>query len=165
MRRFLLAFSLVFLILLTGCAIDPGTYYFNEDVLVNETKKVELVLCKNESPKMIEISEDSFPSFNYEDSKLLETLDEELIESLIGELATITFHIEYKSANAPVGNTLLLHQKNNDIIVISGTLINGISYSVVARFDYKGKFLEHISYFADRRKYEDMLKKYFESVN
>lgn len=53
------------LIVLTGCASDPATYYFDSDDLIANTVKIELVECENEKPEMIEINEKNTTKFDY----------------------------------------------------------------------------------------------------
>lgn len=149
---------------LYGCVSDPNTYYFDSSILITDTLEIELVFYQNDSPKMITVSDNKFPSFIYENSTSLEMLDTSLLDSFILELSTITFHDQNESANSPVGNTLVLHQSNGDMLIISCSLIEGIAYSFVSRFDSNNNYIEHIASFADRPKFKRLLMKYFYTI-
>lgn len=145
---------------LTGC--DPETYYFDSTELIDNTIKIELVECQNDNPERIEVSEDNTPSFDYDNVELVDNLDDSHFESFIIELSSITFHIENYSANKPLGKTLILHQKNGDMIVLSCTKVGDIGYSFASKFDSNSNFITHIANFADRPKFEALLNEYFE---
>lgn len=149
------------LFLMTGCAMDPGTYYFSSDELLEEVVKIELVECKNDNPKMIIVNDNSIPRFDINSVKLVKELPSDKIEPFICELSTVTFHMENESVDSPTGYAVLIYNKNDEIIVISCTPINGRGYSMVAKFSVDGKFINHIARFADRPRYEEIVGKYF----
>lgn len=161
MRKYILSFVLLFSIFLTGCVSDPKTYYFNSDKLIVDTTKIELVECKNDKLEMIEINEKNITSFDYDNVELIDNLDKSQFESFIIKLSSITFHKENYSANKPIGKTLILHQKNGDMIVLSCTLIDGKGYSFASKFDSSCNFISHIARFADRPQFELLLNTYF----
>lgn len=111
MRKFILVSIILILVstVITGC--DPATYYFDADVLISNTIKIELVECKNDKPELIEINEKNFTSFDYDNVELIDSLDNSQFESFIMKLSSITFHIRNYSVNKPIGRTLILHQK------------------------------------------------------
>lgn len=147
---------------LVGCAVDPGSYYFNADDLMEKVIKIELVECINENPKLIIVKENSLPSFDFNKVKLVKELEEEKIQDFLNELSTVIFHIENESVNSPVGYAVLIYLQNNEIIVLSCTIINKIGYSMVASFTYEGNFIKHIVVFANEPKFKKILLKYFE---
>lgn len=161
MRKFILVFMIIVLlpIVLTGC--DPATYYFDSNALIANTIKIELVECKNDKPEMIEVNEENITSFDYNNVELLDSLDKSQFESFIMELSSIAFHLENFSVNKPIGKTLVLHQKNGDMIVLSCTLIDDLGYSFVSKFDSNNNYIAHIAYFADRPQFESLLNAYF----
>ena len=57
--------------------------------------------------------------------------------------------------------TSILHQKNGDMLVLSCTLIDGICYSFVSKFDSNNNYITHIARFADRPQFESLLDAYF----
>lgn len=57
-----------------------------------------------------------------------------------------------ESVNSPVGYTVLIYMQNQEIIVLSCTIINGIGYGMVAVFSNDGNFIRHIAQFADETK-------------
>lgn len=164
MKKLILFITLLFTLTLFGCVSDPNTYYFDSNILLNNTMKIDLVYYQNDAPEMIVVDQSDFPNFEFGSSTVIETLDSSLLESFILELSLITFHIQNKSSNSPVGNTLILHQTNGNMIVISCTLIDGTAYSFVSTFDSDSHFIEHIARFADRPKFDEMLQKYFNSI-
>lgn len=116
MKKFILVIILMVSIFLTGCVSDPETYYFDAADLIANTIKIELVECKNEKLEMIEVNEKSITNFDYNEVEPIDNLDNSQFESFIIELSSITFHKRNYSANKPIGKTLVLHQKNGDMI-------------------------------------------------
>lgn len=64
MRKCILIFIILNLIVLTGCVSDPATYYFDSDDLIANTVKIELVECENEKPEIIEINGKNTTNFD-----------------------------------------------------------------------------------------------------
>ena len=162
MRKCILTFIILTLIVLTGCVSDPATYYFDSDDLIANTAKIELVECENEKPQMIEINEKNTTNFDYNTVEVIDDLDHRQFESFIVKLSSITFHKENFSVNKPIGKALILHQKNGDMLVLSCTLIGGICYSFVSKFDSNNNYITHIARFADRSQFESLLDAYFD---
>lgn len=161
MKKFILVIILMVSIFLTGCVSDPETYYFAAADLIANTIKIELVECKNEKLEMIEVNEKSITNFDYNEVEPIDNLDNSQFESFIIELSSITFHKRNYSANKPIGKTLVLHQKNGDMIVLSCTLVDGRGYGFASKFDSNCNYITHIAYFADRPKFESLLNEYF----
>lgn len=99
MRKCILTFIILTLIVLTGCVSDPVTYYFDSDDLIANTVKIELVECENEKPEMIEINEKNTTNFDYNTVEVIDDLDHRQFESFIVKLSSITFHKENFSVN------------------------------------------------------------------
>ena len=112
-------------LLLCGCAIDPATYYFDADDIKNQATKIQLVICENNNPVIVDV----------------------------------------KEVNSPVGYTVLIYMQNQEIIVLSCTIINGIGYGMVSVFSNDGNFIRHIAQFADEPKYKRLLTNYFVNFN
>ena len=161
MRKYILTSIILTLIVLTGCVSDPVTYYFDSDDLIANTVKIELVECENEKPQMIEINEKNTTNFDYNTVEVIDDLDHRQFESFIVKLSSITFHKENFSVNKPIGKALILHQKNGDMLVLSCTLIDGICYSFISKFDSNNNYITHIARFADRPQFESLLDAYF----
>ena len=151
----------LFILLLTGCAIDPPTYYFDSDELLREVIKIELVECTNENPQIITVNDGSVPKFDVNSIKLIDELPNDKMDDFIADLSTITFHRENESVDSPTGYAVLIYNDKDEIIVISCTVLNNYGYSMVAKFSIDGKFIEHIARFADEPKYRNMLETYF----
>lgn len=116
----------------------------------------------NENPKIVTINEDTALSFNIVNASLINELDNSKIINFVSELSTITFHVENESVDSPLGNTLIIYMKNQEIIVLSCTVVNGMAYSMVALFTIEGVFIKHIAKFADEPKFTKLLEKYFD---
>lgn len=153
---------LIIMPLLVSCVTDPETYYFNADDIVEKIIKIELVNSTNENPKNVIVDNDTILSFNMQNTTFIKELDKNKIEDFVRELSTITFHIGDKSVNSPLGYTLILYMENQEIIVLSCTVLNGTAYGMVAVFTPEGNFINHIAEFADEPKFRKLLEKYFD---
>ena len=152
-------------LLLCGCAIDPATYYFDADDIKNQATKIQLVICENNNPVIVDVKEDTVLLFDIDNVRIIETLEQEKIDDFAYELSTITFHKEMESVNSPVGYTVLIYMQNQEIIVLSCTIINGIGYGMVAVFSNDGNFIRHIAQFADEPKFKRLLTNCFVNFN
>ncbi len=101
--------------------------------------------CTNDDPKEIFVNENVIPSLDFDNINIIDTLQKEKINEFITELSMITFHIENKCVDSPVGYAVLIYTFNNEIIVLSCTVINNIGYSMVATFTYEGTFINQLS--------------------
>jgi hypothetical protein len=162
MKKIYLIFLIAILVSLAGCVTDPPTYYFNADELIENVIKIELVNFANENPKQIIVDDDTILVINIIDAILVDELDNDKINDFIDDLATITFHVENKSVNSPLGHTVIIYLKNQEIIVLSCTVVDGLAYSMAAVFTLEGSFIRHIARFADEPKFRKILEKYFE---
>lgn len=147
---------------LVGCVTDPPTYYFNAEELIENVIRIELVNFVNEKPEQVIVNDDTTLSFNMVNATLIKELDNEKIKDFIDDLSTITFHIENKSVNSPLGYTIIIYMENQETIVLSCTVVDGLAYSMVAVFTVDGSFIEHIAKFADEPKFRKVLERYFD---
>lgn len=161
-KTFMIILIGAIIFLLMGCAVDPPTYYFDADEMLEKVIKIELVECENNNPTRIYISDNVIPSFDISTVKVIRELSDDKVDDFINELSTVTFHIENESVNSPVGYAVLIYTENNEIIVLSCTVLNDGAYSMVSTFTVDGKFINHIAGFADEPKYRKILEKYFE---
>lgn len=161
MKKFY-AILLVVIVSLCGCVTDPDTYYFDADDIIDQATKIELVICENTNPVIVSIEEDVVLLFNIDNAKIIGTLEQEKIDEFANELSTITFHKEMKSVNSPIGHTILIYMQNQEIIVLSCTIINGTAYGMAAVFSNNGDYIRHIAQFADEQKFKRLLIDYFE---
>lgn len=161
MKKICVIFLFVILSL-CGCATDPATYYFDAGNIIEQATKIQLVLCENDNPINIKVEENTILFFDIDNIRIIDTLETEKIEEFAYELSTITFHIEMESVNSPVGYTLIIYMQNQELIVLSCTVINGIGYGMAAVFLNDGSFVRHIAQFADRPKFERLLHNYFD---
>ena len=152
---------LFIIVSLFGCVWDPATYYFDADTIINQATKIQLVVCENDNPININVEENTVLFFDIDNIRIVETLETEKIDEFAYELSTITFHKEMESVNSPVGYTVLIYMQNQEIIVLSCTIISEIGYGMAAVFLNDGTFVRHIAQFADEPKFKRLLHNYF----
>jgi len=157
MKRIFLIFLIVSFVLI---ACDPSTYYFDAEELIEKVTKIELVECYNENPIVVAVEDDTILNFDSKSAKLVKKLEEEKILDFVTDLSTITFHLEDESVNSPLGYAVLIYTENNEIIVLSCTVLDR-AYGMVAIFTVDGKFVSHIAQFADEPKFKKIIKNYF----
>lgn len=157
---FLIVMILIFC--LTGCVTDPPTYYFEANYIIENATKIELVECKNDKPKEVIVDDSTILNFDINDVVVIKELEKSKFEDFAMDLSSITFHIENKSVNSPLGYAVIIYLKNKEIIVLSCTIVNYIGYSMVATFTVDGEFISHIATFADEPKFKKLLERYFE---
>lgn len=151
---------LIMLVLLSGCVVDPEAYYFDADEIESATA-IQLVSYTNYNPTEIRVYEDTVLRFDISNVIVINQLEKDKFRSFAQDLSTIVFHVENISVDEPIGYALLIYI-NKKIIVLSCTSGIDYGYSMVASFDEKGNFIEHIACFADKNSYDDrILKKYF----
>ncbi len=155
-------YIILLFVILSLCGCDPATYHFDASNIIDQATKIQLVLCENDNPINIKVEEDTILFFDIDNIRIIDTLETEKIEEFAYELSTITFHKEMKSVNSPVGYTLIIYMQNQELIVLSCTVINGIGYGMAAVFLNDGSFVRHIARFADRPKFERLLHNYFD---
>lgn len=161
MKKFYVIFLIV-IVSLCGCVTDPATYYFDAGDIINQATKIQLVICENNNPVNVNVKEDTVLLFDIGNVRIIETLEQEKIDEFAYELSTITFHKEMKSVNSPTGYTILIYMQNQELIVLSCTVINDIAYGMAAVFSNDGSFVRHIAQFADEPKFKRLINNYFE---
>lgn len=161
-RKTFVILIVVFVSMLVGCVTDPETYYFDADELKGDVTKIELLSLINEKPELVTVHDDTTLSFNRKNVILVKELDNDEIKNFIEDLSTITFHIGNKSVNSPLGYTIVIYMQNQEIIVLSCTIVDGVGYSMVSQFTTGGNFIKHIAQFADEPKFRRLIEKYFD---
>ena len=159
----LYAILIIVILSLSGCAIDPASYYFSKNSYLDKIESIELVKYNNENFEMVDASKTNL-KFDYSKVERIETLDPNKIDEFLDDFEKIVFHIENDSVNEPTGYCLLWHLKNGNFIVFSCTIIDGDrGYSMVSEFDSTSQFVKHYAYFASEPHYDNILSKYFSS--
>lgn len=159
MRKICAMLSLI-CVLLCGC--DPQTYYFDSTEIAENAVKIELVICENSSPVIVNVTEDTVLHFDIDHATIVKELEQEKKEEFARELSAITFHKEPKSVNAPIGYTLLIHMQNQEVIVLSCTVVDGTAYGMASVFSDTGEFVGHVAQFAEEPRFRSLLTKYFQ---
>lgn len=161
MKRMCVIFLFI-IVWMSGCVSDPATYYFDASNIINQATKIQLVVCENDNPININVEEDTILFFDIDNIRIIETLETEKIDEFAYELSSITFHHTMESVNSPVGYTIIIYMQNQELIVLSCTVIDDIAYGMAAIFMNDGTFVRHVAQFADRPKFERLLEKYFD---
>lgn len=160
MKKFILSFLLI-CVLILACGCDPGSYYFDDESLTEQVKRVELIDYENDNPIMIDVTDDTELIFERDKMKILEVLDEEKIDEFLKDLSVIIFHLINQSAESPVGRGIRLVFSDEGYIVISCTKVGRRGYSFVAEFDKNDEFIQHIADVCDKPSLDRLINKYF----
>ena len=132
---------------LVGC--DPGKKGINKNEVLDNTVKIELVHYENKRPKSIYIDEKKVPTFDFSKVTPIATLDDSSIEDVVKDVAGQDFLLYNRVLSEPVGKTLILYQRNGNMIVLCGCVYEnklGITkyYGQGDIFDENGIFVEHL---------------------
>ena len=155
--------SLFVLISVTGCVWDPESYYFDYNKLSNEIVSVDLVEYDNTLPQIL-YGNGEILKFNFDKMNLLETLETKQIDSFIADLSKIHLFLpadDLSYANSPIGYCIKLNCENGDFIILSSTLIDGIAYGHIVRYDSSGTAIGLIATCSNRGALIDLANKYF----
>lgn len=161
-KIYFILLATIMMMSLAGCVTDPPTYYFNAAELIENVIKIELVDFVNEKPEIVIVDDNTMLSINMANATLIKELNNEKVNSFIEDLSTITFHAENISVNSPLGYTVIMYMKNQEIVVLSCTVVDGLGYCMAAVFTVEGEFVEHIASFADEPKFRKVLEKYYD---
>lgn len=136
------------LLVLVGC--DPGKGHLYKDELIANTVRIDLVDYKNENPKQLNVRRGKQkPRFDLSKATFIDTLDEAYFEEFLSEIAA-DIYLKFPNAlNEPMGKTVVLYQKNGNMIVLFGcpyTNERGKTwyYGDCYIFDENGAFVEYI---------------------
>ncbi|MBP5313291.1 MAG: hypothetical protein J6112_10710 [Clostridia bacterium] len=164
--------SVVILLLITAsCALDPPTYFFDFDELVNNIVKVSFIRYYEQLPRMSQKGET--PGIEVDlDMECLEivyTLDESLRNEFLKDLSDVDFFYPYTYSygycDRPYGQGIQL--KNDDGSFILFTMDNDVErdkdlrwLAMIDKYDESGC---HLSRVADYRSsaFIVLLEKYF----
>ena len=159
----LLMLSLVCFIT-TGC--DPATAYFQKDEYIDKIEKIELRKTnKTEYQDLIDTNNGEKPTFDYDDTVLIEELDNRKNYDFCTSLSIITFHQDTRCAMKPVGYVLVISLSDDTMVVLSSTNFDDNDSSIFALFKDNGEFIQVFGEFADQDAYERLLTKYFKNYD
>lgn len=145
---------------LSSC--DPRTFFFDANEIVENASKIQLVVCQNFNPTNVKVEGDTVLYFNMADMVAIKELEKEKFKAFAEELSHVTyFDLINESVNSPIGFTVLIYLKTNEIIVLSYADIDSMGYAMAALFTSEGKFIRHIGCLADGHAFERLLKNYF----
>lgn len=156
-KIFSIVLILICLLGLVGC--DPGTNYLPKDELLENTVKIELLHYENEDPELLSLNFGQKPTFDFNKTTLIATLDESDFEDFLDEVADREYMVFNTALNEPMGKTVVLYQSNGNIVVLFGCDYtdekNKKFYGDCYIFDENGVYLEHIG--DVKQQYIDML--------
>lgn len=159
----LLMLSLVCFIT-TGC--DPATTNFQKDVFIDKIEKIELRKTnKTEYQDLIDTNNGEKPTFDYDDTVLIEELDNRKNNDFCTALSIITFHQSTRCAMKPVGYVLVISLSDDTMVVLSSTNFDDNYSSIFALFKDNGEFIQVFGEFAAQEAYERLLTKYFKNYD
>lgn len=159
----LLMLSLVCLIA-TGC--DPARYRFEKDEYIDKIEKIELRKTnKTEYQNLIDTKNGEKPTFDYDDTVLIEELDNRKNNDFCTALSIIRFHQGTRCAMKPVGYVLIISLSDDTMIVLSSTNFDDNYSTIFALFKDNGEFIQVFGEFAEQRAYERLLTKYFKNYD
>lgn len=128
---------------LVGC--DPAVNNLSKGKLLADTVKIELWDYKNENPELVRLNGRKKPRFNFDNATLIATLDESRFEDILSDMAECEYLDFGTALNEPLGKTLVLYQKNGNIMVLFGCVYqNKYYYGDCYVFDKKGLFVEYV---------------------
>lgn len=160
MKKILIAFMLIVVLVSASGCIDLPTFYFDFDKLADEVVQIQLVYCENDNPQNLEVTESTVLKFDKKNAFIIATIEEKKIAGFLERLSNITFQKKNHSVNSPVGLAVVMYKSNGEYIVLSGTRLGDTSYYMASLFNEDG-FVKHIAYLADSTSYTMMLSKYF----
>ena len=148
----------------TGC--DPGTTHFQKDEYIDKIEKIELRKTnKTEYQNLIDTNNGEKPTFDYDDTVLIEELDNRKNSDFCTALSIITFHQGTRCAMKPVGYVLVISLSDDTIVVLSSTGFDNGRSNIFALFKDNGDFIQVFGEFADREAFQRLLTKYFKNYD
>lgn len=146
--------------LLTAC--EPKMYFFDDNYLLEETVKIELIEYDTDDIDQIK-SEDEILPYDFNNESIIDTLDINENSDIFQEISNIEFHRTVKYSRTPIGISLKITYRNGDFAVISSELIDNINYGGAILFDSSGSVIEFLGNFATRQQFVDLVNRYFDT--
>ena len=135
------------LLALVGC--DPGWNMLDENELLSNTTKIELVNYENTKPKLKRIRGKNTSTFDFSKATYIATLDESSFEAVIKDIAEQELLVFGRTLNEPIGKTMVLYQDNGNMVVLFGCIyknekIGTRYYGYCNIYDENGKFVDYL---------------------
>lgn len=164
-KALIILMALTCLLGLVGC--DPGAMSIDKEEVLHNTLKIELFYYENEKPKLLRTGGWRKPVLDFDKATLIATLDESRFEEVVTDIAEQEFLVFGSFLNEPIGKTMILYQRNGNMLVFYGCLyknekIGTRYYGDCILFDENGRFIEYLADIG--HDYVDELEeKYFQS--
>ena len=153
---------MLFSILPLLMACEPEMYFFDDNYLLEETVKIELIEYDTDDIDQIK-SEDEILPYDFNNETIIDTLDINENSDIFQEISNIEFHRTVKYSRTPIGISLKITYRNGDFAVISSELIDNINYGGAILFDSSGSVIEFLGNFATRQQFVDLVNRYFDT--
>jgi hypothetical protein len=142
-----LVFCCLFLLGFSSC--DPGVNNLDRDDLIDNTVKIELYDYENKNPELIRVKGNEKPEFDFSKATLIGALEEDHFEDILNDISEWDYLLFGTALNEPMGKTLVLHQKDGNMIVMFGCSYTDRNnktfyYGDCYVFTSDGVFVEHI---------------------
>jgi len=145
----------LFLVYLTAC---HGSFYFDNDNLIENIVKIELIYYHQTDVEYVTefLRRRRHPDFDFDLVEYVGTMDVRYHELFLKELENVHFRNHMHHRNSPAGISVLMHEINGNLIIISG--------GYTARFTAEGRFIRYLGRYADSPSYEEFIQIHFFTV-
>ena len=145
----LLTIVLILCCLLGLAACDPGMGHLNKEELLENTVKIELYLYENTDPKQVRLGGKETPIFDFSKATFIAALDDSLMEDVAEDIALHDLFLFNRTLNEPIGKTLVLHQKNGNMLVLFSCVYQNKQggtryYGYCNLYDQNGVFIDYL---------------------
>ena len=146
--------KLLFFLVMLACLIglrgcDPASNSIDRDEVLRNTVKIELLHYENQTPQLVKLDGKHKPVFAFSKTTPIATLDDSRIEDVVSDIAQQDLLLWGRTLNEPIGKTLILYQKNGNMLVLFGCVYqseNGQThyYGHCNLYDQNGMFIEYL---------------------
>ena len=149
-------------------ACDPGYRSYNEETLISDVARVELISYEQPKAKVINTFFGAynyrFLSFNLKKMTVIESLDDEYIEDFFRDLSEVSIWTHWIHLNSPDGICIRLVYNNEDFDVLSVKDIDGEKYSIIMKYNKRGRVLDYIGPFSNTDDFQLLIENFSESL-
>ena len=144
------------------CSCEPATWTYSPEELMNEVVKVELVYFPTvENPVKHKEKLNNVKSINFDEATFIQELSQDQYSDFFDKLSGVVFDEDYYSIDYPMGYTLLMHERDGEILVLSWYATSDNNYCLHAKYDSNGNFIEQFTSFLTVIQFEQLLLEFF----
>lgn len=149
-------------IMMTSCVWDPPSYHFDYDEMIETVVSIELVKYDNNDTDSVIVKPDTKLKFDLSKIISSQVLEESKTNVFLFDLSKIGFLIYDTSTEEPIDECLKINLENKDFIIICCVdTSDGREGAMVAKFNEKSEFIEHIASCGYSSWYGPMIEQYF----